>query len=51
MSGKYIFYDLETTGRGKKETPDAFNATPKWNKYCKLLPLLLIKILHQRIKI
>ena len=32
MPGKYIFYDLETTGKGKKETPDSFSSTPKWEQ-------------------
>ena len=32
MPGKYIFYDLETTGRGKKEKSDSFSSTPKWEQ-------------------
>ncbi len=43
MSGKYIFYDLETTGRGKKETPDAFNATPKWEQILQIAAIVVDK--------
>ena len=32
MTGKYIFYDLETTGKGKKESAKAFSSTPKWEQ-------------------
>ena len=32
MTGKYIFYDLETSGRGKKESAKAFGTTPKWEQ-------------------
>ena len=32
MPNKYIFYDLETTGRGKKENPKSFGLTPKWEQ-------------------
>ena len=41
MSGKYIFYDLETTGKGKKETPDAFNATPKWEQILQIAAIVV----------
>ena len=41
MSGKYIFYDLETTGRGKKETPDAFNSTPKWEQILQIAAIVV----------
>ena len=33
MPGKYIFYDLETTGRGKKETSNSFNIEEA-EKFC-----------------
>ena len=41
MAGKYIFYDLETTGKGKKETPDAFNATPKWEQILQIAAIVV----------
>ena len=41
MLGKYIFYDLETTGRGKKESPDAFNSTPKWEQILQIAAIVV----------
>ena len=41
MPGKYIFYDLETTGRGKKESPDAFNSTPKWEQILQIAAIVV----------
>ena len=31
MPGKYIFYDLETSGKGKKATPTSWSS-PKWEQ-------------------
>jgi len=40
MTGKYIFYDLETTGRGKKESPNAFGTTPKWEQILQIAAIV-----------
>ncbi len=40
MSVKYIFYDLETTGRGKKEYPKAFGTTPKWEQIMQIAAIV-----------
>ena len=40
MAGKYIFYDLETTGRGKKENPKAFSSTPKWEQILQIAAIV-----------
>ena len=32
MPAKYIFYDLETSGKGKKESPSSFGTSPKWEQ-------------------
>ena len=40
MSGKYIFYDLETTGRGKKESAKAFGTTPKWEQILQIAAIV-----------
>ena len=32
MPGKYIFYDFETSGKGKKENANSFGSTPKWEQ-------------------
>jgi hypothetical protein len=40
MSAKYIFYDLETTGRGKKEYPNAFGTTPKWEQIMQIAAIV-----------
>ena len=40
MAGKYIFYDLETTGRGKKESPTAFGTTPKWEQILQIAAIV-----------
>ena len=40
MSPKYIFYDLETTGRGKKENPKAFGTTPKWEQIMQIAAIV-----------
>ena len=40
MTGKYIFYDLETTGRGKKEGPKAFGTTPKWEQILQIAAIV-----------
>ena len=40
MSAKYIFYDLETTGRGKKESPNAFSTTPKWEQIMQIAAIV-----------
>ena len=40
MSGKYIFYDLETTGRGKKESATAFGTTPKWEQILQIAAIV-----------
>ena len=40
MAKKYIFYDLETTGRGKKESPNAFGTTPKWEQIMQIAAIV-----------
>ena len=40
MTGKYIFYDLETTGRGKKESASAFGTTPKWEQILQIAAIV-----------
>ncbi|MDC0226542.1 exonuclease domain-containing protein [Alphaproteobacteria bacterium] len=40
MTGKYIFYDLETTGRGKKESSTAFGTTPKWEQILQIAAIV-----------
>ena len=40
MSGKYIFYDLETTGKGKKESAKAFGTTPKWEQILQIAAIV-----------
>ena len=37
---KYIFYDLETSGRGKKEYPNAFGTTPKWEQIMQIAAIV-----------
>ena len=37
---KYIFYDLETTGRGKKESRNAFGTTPKWEQILQIAAIV-----------
>ena len=32
MAGKYIFWDLETTGKGKKASPTSFGQSPNWEQ-------------------
>ena len=32
MTGKYIFYDFETTGKGKKASPTSFGQSPNWEQ-------------------
>jgi exonuclease I len=32
MTGKYIFYDFETTGKGKKASPNSFGQSPNWEQ-------------------
>ena len=40
MTNKYIFYDLETSGRGKKEYPTAFGTTPKWEQIMQIAAIV-----------
>ena len=40
MVGKYIFYDLETTGKGKKENASAFSTTPKWEQILQIAAIV-----------
>ena len=40
MAGKYIFYDLETSGRGKKESAKAFGTTPKWEQILQIAAIV-----------
>ena len=37
---KYIFYDLETSGRGKKEYANAFGTTPKWEQIMQIAAIV-----------
>tara|TARA_Y100000590_G_scaffold104814_1_gene119233 strand:- start:2086 stop:3600 length:1515 start_codon:yes stop_codon:yes gene_type:complete len=32
MTSKYIFYDFETTGKGKKASPSSFGQSPSWEQ-------------------
>jgi len=32
MTSKYIFYDFETTGKGKKASPSSFGQSPNWEQ-------------------
>ena len=41
MTQKYIFYDLETTGRGKKESANAFGTTPKWEQILQIAAIVV----------
>ena len=41
MSSKYIFYDLETTGAGKKESPNSFGTTPKWEQILQIAAIVV----------
>ena len=40
MAKKYIFYDLETTGRGKKESQNSFGTTPKWEQILQIAAIV-----------
>ena len=51
MSAKYIFYDLETTGRGKKEYPNAFGTTPKWEQIMQIAAIVTDENFQETIKI
>ena len=37
---KYIFYDLETTGRGKKENRNSFATSPKWEQILQIAAII-----------
>ena len=41
MPGKYIFYDLETTGKGKKENANSFGTTPKWEQILQIAAIVV----------
>ncbi|MBI29447.1 MAG: hypothetical protein CMI95_06140 [Pelagibacteraceae bacterium] len=41
MPGKYIFYDIESTGRGKKENRDSFASTPKWEQILQIAAIVV----------
>ena len=41
MPGKYIFYDLETTGRGKKENSTSFGTSPKWEQILQIAAIVV----------
>ena len=41
MTGKYIFYDLETTGKGKKESANSFGTTPKWEQILQIAAIVV----------
>ena len=41
MPSKYIFYDLETTGAGKKESPNSFGTTPKWEQILQIAAIVV----------
>ena len=54
MNQKYIFYDLETTGRGKKESPNAFGTSPKWEQILQIAAIITdenFKITNQNMNI
>ncbi len=38
---KYIFYDLETTGKGKKESSNSFGTTPKWEQILQVAAIVV----------
>ena len=41
MQGKYIFYDLETSGKGKKESINSFKPTPKWEQILQVAAIVV----------
>ena len=41
MPGKYIFYDLETTGKGKKESSNSFGSSPKWEQILQIAAIVV----------
>ena len=47
MPAKYIFYDLETTGRGNKESPNAFCTTPKWEQIMQIAAIVTDENFHE----
>ena len=40
MTNKYVFLDLETSGRGKKENQKSFNSTPHWEQIMQIAAIV-----------
>ena len=41
IRNKQLFWDLETSGAGKKEYPKAFGSTPKWEQILQIAAILV----------
>jgi len=41
ISNKQVFWDLETSGAGKKEHPKAFASTPKWEQILQIAAIVV----------
>ena len=41
ISNKQVFWDLETSGAGKKEHPKAFSSTPKWEQIMQIAAIVV----------
>ena len=41
ISNKQVFWDLETSGAGKKEHPKAFSSTPKWEQIMQIAAIIV----------
>jgi len=41
ISNKQVFWDLETSGAGKKEHPKAFSSTPKWEQILQIAAIVV----------
>ena len=41
ISNKQLFWDLETSGAGKKEHPKAFSSTPKWEQILQIAAIVV----------
>ena len=41
LQNKQCFWDLETTGAGKKEHPKAFESSPKWEQIMQIAAIVV----------
>ena len=41
IANKQVFWDLETSGAGKKEHPKAFESTPKWEQILQIAAIIV----------